>query len=104
MIPYNCVQIINIRQEYLKPCVQIMGIRNTWNHIIVYKLLILDRNTWNHVYTLYTLLVLDRNTWKPVTLLIISIRQEYLKLYHCMQIINIRQEDLKPCVHIIIIR
>ena len=36
--------------------------RNTWNHIIVYKLLLLsNRNTWHHII-IYNLL-LNRNTW-----------------------------------------
>ena len=36
-----------------------------WNHIIVCKLLVLDRNTWNHIIA-WKLLVLDRNTWNHI--------------------------------------
>ena len=35
--------------------------RNTWNHIIVNKLFVLDKNTW--YINLYKLFVLDKNTW-----------------------------------------
>ena len=49
---------------YLKPhsCIQIISIKNTWNHTAAYKLFVLDRNTWNHM-TAFELLELDINTW-----------------------------------------
>ena len=37
----------------------------TWNHIIVYKLLILDMNTWK--LTAVCLFELDRNAWCNIT-------------------------------------
>ena len=37
-----------------------------WNHIIVYKLLILDKNTWNPTI-LYKLFVWDKNTLYRIT-------------------------------------
>ena len=49
-----CLQTISFRKEYLKTlnCVQIndypIGIV-TGNHVIVYKLLVLNRNTWYRV-------------------------------------------------------
>ena len=63
------MQIIYIRQEYLKPnhCLQIICIRrNTWNHITTCKLFILDRNTWNQI-TEYKLFILDRKGWNHIT-------------------------------------
>ena len=53
---YNCMQS---NDYYLIEMV-------TWNHIIMYKLLVLDRNTWNHIIV-YKLLVLDRNIWNHIT-------------------------------------
>ena len=44
---------------YLKPCNCIQTI--TWIHRIVYKLLVLNRNTWNHM-TVCNLFLLDINT------------------------------------------
>ena len=38
----------------------------SWNLIILYKILILDRNTWNDT-TSCELFVLDRNTWNDTT-------------------------------------
>ena len=38
----------------------------TWNYIIVYKLLALDRKTWNYT-TVCKLFVLDWNTWYQIT-------------------------------------
>ena len=35
---------------------------NHLSHIIMHKLLVLDRNTWNHI-TVGTLFVLDMKTW-----------------------------------------
>ena len=55
---------------------------STWNHIIVYKLLILDKNSWKYIIVrwlfvldgnisnhliVYRLLVLDTNTWNYLT-------------------------------------
>ena len=48
--PYICVQT---NYRYL------IGIV-TWNDIIIYKLLVLDRNTWNDII-IYKLLEFDRN-------------------------------------------
>ena len=36
--------------------------RITWNHIIMYKMLVLDKNTLNYT-TVCKLLVLNWNTW-----------------------------------------
>ena len=56
--------------------------RNTWDHITVCKLFVLDRNTWYHIIecklsvldrdiwyhiTVCKLFVLDRNTWYHIT-------------------------------------
>ena len=38
----------------------------TWNHIIMYKLLILDSNTWN--IAVCKLLELNRNTWYNINI------------------------------------
>ena len=37
LIPYNCVQTNDDSK------IEVI----TWNHVIVYKLLVLNRNTWN---------------------------------------------------------
>ena len=44
----------------------------TLNHIIVYKLLILDRDTWYYV-TLYKQIIIDKN------------RKKFLKTTGCIQ-------------------
>ena len=52
-----------------------------WNHITVYKLLILDWYTWNHSPKC-KLFVLDKNTWYCVTVfkqMIIDKTKCYLK-------------------------
>ena len=38
----------------------------SWNHIIMYKLLVLERNTLDHT-TLCKLFVLNKNTWYHMT-------------------------------------
>ena len=47
----------------------------TWNHMIIYKLVVLDWNFLNHEYKLF---ILDKNTWNCASYLY----QEY-KSYHC---------------------
>ena len=54
----------------------------------MYQSLVLDKITWHHT-TLYQLLVLGKDTWNYMNVFIILIRQEYLKLYTCIKIINI---------------
>ena len=46
-----------------------------WNHIIVYKILVLDMNTWNHI-TVCKLFVLDWNTWNLTTLFNLFVSDE----------------------------
>ena len=48
-----------------------------WNHIIMYKLLVLDRNTWTHI-----------------TVKIDAFRLEYLKPYDNVKIICIKDSFL----------
>ena len=67
-IHWNCLKIIAVRWEYLKPynCVQTNDYHQieiiTWNHSIVYKLSEFDRNTSN-ITILCKLFVSYRNTW-----------------------------------------
>ena len=38
----------------------------TWNHIVMYKLLVLDWNTWRYM-TSCKLFIFDRNTWYHIS-------------------------------------
>ena len=56
MKPYKCIQ--------RKDCYKMEIV--TWKHVIVYKLLILDRNTLRYT-TVWKSFVLNGNTWYPIT-------------------------------------
>ena len=76
---YNCVQIICIRLKYSKPYnrTQINGHYYwtrivIWNHIIVYKVLVLKRVSWNyHCLQMITIISYEKQSmiaWKRLIL------------------------------------
>ena len=86
---YNCsLRIIII--IYLKPyyCVQtndyyLVGII-TWNHITVYKWIVINKNIWYHI-TVCKLFVSGRNTWNHTTVckLFVSDRNTWYLITVC---------------------